>query len=289
MLRKRSLLKTVFLILLTFVAAGLGSAWLIAGKLVQPRLYELHKPDIGLPLTDVQLSSESGSQIAGWHVRAPESKGVVVILHGIRSTRLAMIDRARFLYEAGYSSLMIDFQAHGESPGERITLGYLEKLDAKAAVQFAREQHSEEKIAVIGISLGGASATLASPLNIDAIILESMYPDIRSAVRNRVKPWLGHFGDLPTELMLAQLKPRLGASVEDLQPIRHMTQLNCPVFIIGGEVDYQTPPDETRNLFEAANEPKSLWVVPGAGHVDLRTFAPEQYEAKVLAFLGQHF
>jgi len=45
---------------------------------------------------------------------------------------------------------------------------------------------------------------------------------------------------------------------------------------------------ESQALFDAAAEPKQLWIVPGAGHEDLRAFAPEAYEKKVLAFLAEN-
>jgi alpha/beta superfamily hydrolase len=61
------------------------------------------------------------------------------------------------LYANGFSILMIDFQVHGESPGEHITIGYLEQYDVKAAVGFARKLHPNESVGMLGISLGGAS------------------------------------------------------------------------------------------------------------------------------------
>jgi alpha-beta hydrolase superfamily lysophospholipase len=57
--------------------------------------------------------------------------------HAVRADRRSMLGRAEFLHRAGYSVLLFDAQAHGESPGDRITFGYLEALDAAAAVSFA--------------------------------------------------------------------------------------------------------------------------------------------------------
>ena len=39
-------------------------------------------------------------------------------------------------------------------------------------------------------------------------------------------------------------------------------------------------------MFERAPEPKSLWVVDGAGHVDLQDHAPEQYRRGSVEFLS---
>ena len=72
-------------------------------------------------------------------------------MHGVRADRTSMLDRARVLSRAGYSVLLFDFQAHGESPGHRITLGYLESMDAQASIQYLRERNPDEKIGVIGV------------------------------------------------------------------------------------------------------------------------------------------
>jgi fermentation-respiration switch protein FrsA (DUF1100 family) len=60
------------------------------------------------------------------------------------------------------------------------------------------------------------------------------------------------------------------------------------LLIIGGAADRHTTLAETRMLYEAANEPKQLWIVAGAAHVDLQQFAPAEYQRTVLAFLAQH-
>ena len=59
-------------------------------------------------------------------------------MHGVRSTRVGVTNRVRFLREAGYSVLLFDFQAHGKSGGEHISYGKLESRDAEAAVAFVK-------------------------------------------------------------------------------------------------------------------------------------------------------
>ena len=54
------------------------------------------------------------------------------------------------------------------------------------------------------------------------------------------------------------------------------------------ELDERTPQGETRALFDAAPDPKHLWIVPGATHRDLHRQAGAEYEARVLTFLATH-
>lgn len=277
------LIVTVMLLVL-----GLVMIWVIAGSLVAAHPVKVGDPPADLPATNITLDSRSGHSITGWHIRSVDRRGVIVLLHPYRGSRLSMLNRARLLYTEGYSVIMIDFQSHGESPGNRVTIGYLESHDAKAAIDFAKTVHPNEPIGVIGFSMGGAATLLASPLDMDAVVLESVYPDIATAVRNRVRVKLGAFAALPTQLLLMQMKPRMGISVSEMRPIAHLKNIGCPVFIMSGTDDAHTTANDTKIMFEAAVEPKQLWMVDGAHHEDLQDFAGNEYEQRILQFLRQH-
>ncbi len=271
------------------VSSGIVIAWVLGGHLVAPHRSTVGAPPDEFPAVSVSIPLDSAAHVAGWHMRADRSRGVVVLLHPLRGTRRSMLGRARFLYEAGYSIVMIDLPAHGESPGENITFGHRERDGARAAVEFAKAQHSGEPVAVLGASLGGASALLASPLGVDALILEAVYPRIESAVENRIAMRLGSWpAAVAAPLLLVQLEPRLGISTSDLRPIDAISTVDSPVLLIGGEADLRTPVFETRELFAAAREPKELWLLDDAAHVDFHRAAPEEYERRILGFLQSH-
>jgi fermentation-respiration switch protein FrsA (DUF1100 family) len=142
------------------------------------------------------------------------------------------------------------------------------------------------RVAIIGSSLGGVAALLATPpLKVDALILEEVYPTIETATRNRMENYLGGIGRVLTPALLNQLRWQLGVSASQLRPVDHIGDVQCPVFIISGEKDRNTRPADTRMLFEHAGSPKQLWFVPNAGHVDLYRATAVDYESRVLAFL----
>jgi fermentation-respiration switch protein FrsA (DUF1100 family) len=207
-------------------------------------------------------------------------------MHGVRANRLSEIERARLFREAGYDVLLFDFQAHGESPGEHITFGALESRDADAALRFLRARFPGRPLAAIGTSLGGAALALAPhPLPLDALVLESVYPTIDEAVADRLAIRFGPLGPPLAPLLLLQIEPRLGVPKSALRPIDHLADAGCPLFLLAGTADGHTTPEETKRLYAAAREPKDLWLVPGAGHVDLEAFAPKEYRKRVLGFL----
>jgi uncharacterized protein len=272
---------------LGLIVLGLVGLYRVGWELSRPVPARIGPAPRELQAESVSFHSESGSLIRGWLSRGETNRGVVLLLPGVRANRLAMVDRARVLYAAGYSTLLIDFQATGESPGNAITFGWRERLDVIAAVQTLRRMLPNEPIGIIGASLGGAATLLAVPaVDVKAVILEAVYPSIDVAVENRLRMRFGSLGAALSPLLLVQLRPRLGVWPSDLRPIDRIALLQCPVLIIGGIVDQHTTADDTRRLYAAAREPKELWLLPGAAHVDYLR-ASRDYERRVLAFLDR--
>lgn len=269
--------------------AGLAAAWIAGGSLCAPDNHPIAPAPADLPVENVRFYSSSGATLRGWHLTGEPGCGAVILLHGNRSTRASMIGRARFLWHAGYSVLLFDFQAHGESPGDHLTFGHLESLDARAAVDFLRKCLPGEKIAVLGESLGGAAAILAQPpLRVDALVLESVFPTIEEAVQNRLVESFGRSGKHLAPLLLCQLRPRLGFGPEELHPIDHVGELTVPKLFIAGTADRKTIFRQSIALELAAADPKQFWAVEGAGHENLHLFATDEYEKRILEFLGKH-
>ena len=282
--KKAILFTSVILLLL----GGIVFAWFVGSLLVAP-----HQTTVSLPPTfagtEISFPSASGAQIRGNLLQGQPREGVVILLHGVRGHRGAMADHAAFLHRAGFSVLLFDFQAHGESSGSKITSGYLESMDATAAVKFARDKFPTERIGVLGSSLGGASVILAEPpLKIDAAILELVYTDIDTAVKNRIAIVLGDWARPFSFMLVAQLKPRLGISPAALSPVEKIGHLTCPKLILAGANDRHTTLADTQRLLARAPDPKELWIIQNAAHQNLHAIAGAEYEKKIVAFLQQH-
>ena len=285
--RRRRFLQ-LFAVCVIFTFAFVGVAWWLGGSLVAAAHRRVGPPPTGLNVESVTIASKSNSALAAWYVPAADARATVILLHPIRGDRRVMLARAWLLHDRGYSTLLFDFQAHGESPGDHITVGYLERHDVLAAVEYVRGRHPDHRIGIIGCSLGGAAALLATPPEIDALILESVYPTISEAVHNRVSMRLGPLHHVMAPVLLAQLRPRLGISPSGLRPIECIGNFSCPVLIAVGELDQHTTVAETRRMYDAACEPKQLAIFPHAGHTDLLNHNPSLYEQKIVSFLNAH-
>jgi pimeloyl-ACP methyl ester carboxylesterase len=240
----------------------------------------------------VAFPSRSGSVIRAWLAPGRHGAGAVLLLHGMGGNRASMLARARFLHQAGFTILAPDFQAHGESPGEHITFGELESMDAEAALAFLRESAPGERVGIIGVSMGGAATLVgAKPLAVDALVLESVYPTFHSAVADRLHAWFGPFGflgDAMAPALIQLVAPRIGVDPKRLRPIDAIASIGEPLLLIAGTEDHYTRLDESRALFARAQSPKELWEVLGAGHEDIHDFSPLEYERRVGGFLATH-
>jgi pimeloyl-ACP methyl ester carboxylesterase len=246
----------------------------------------------GLSAQTVDFPSRSGSVIRAWLAPGRVGAGAVLLLHGMGGNRASMLGRARFLHRAGYTVLAPDFQAHGESPGQHITFGELESLDAEAALAFLRAVAPGERVGIIGVSMGGAATLVgAKPLAVDALVLESVYPTFRDAVADRLNTWLGPLGFLGTAMtptLIQLVGPRIGVDPARLRPIDAIGNVGEPLLLIAGTDDHYTRLSESRALYARAQSPKELWEVIGAGHEDLHAYTPVEYERRVGGFLAMH-
>ncbi|MGH7620637.1 MAG: alpha/beta hydrolase [Gemmatimonadaceae bacterium] len=277
----------------------IGAAALLGGALVsaqgcmlaRPALARIAPPPAKLDARNVVFASASGSLIHAWLSRGKPGGGVVLLLHGVDSNRESMLGRAEFLHEEGFTVLAPDFQAHGESPGEHVTFGARESLDAAAAMAYLRQTVPDERVGVIGVSMGGAATLLGpGPLHASAFVLESVYPTIRDAVRDRLSAWfwpLSGVGRLFTSPLIDAVGSEIGVSESELQPISRIGSIRAPLLLISGTADPYTPLAEAESLYARAPAKKSFWAVVGAGHEDLHAFAPHEYERRVGSFLAR--
>jgi fermentation-respiration switch protein FrsA (DUF1100 family) len=116
-----------------------------------------------------------------------------------------------------------------------------------------------------------------------------MYPTIEEAVADRLDAHLFAGAGRVAPALLWQMPWRLGVKLAQLHPIDALRTLRSPLLLTAGAVDRHTTLAETERLYAAATaSDKSLWIVPGAAHVDLHAFAKADYEQRIGAFVQGH-
>jgi fermentation-respiration switch protein FrsA (DUF1100 family) len=198
-----------------------------------------------------------------------------------------MLARARFFHDRGYAVLLYDARGHGESGGELVSFGWFETSDLLGALDWLRGRGFTE-FGCLGVSQGGATTALAATELRDVrwVVLESVFPDLANAVDRRFRRTIGLPGWLAGSVMVPIAEWRLGQRAAAISPRDAVGKLTCPILIMSGDRDEHTRPEDAREVFDHAREPKSFWLVPGAAHVDLYGFAKQDYERKLGEFLA---
>jgi alpha-beta hydrolase superfamily lysophospholipase len=269
--------------------AGLGASWAAGSFMVRGAAGPVTPAPP--PAQDFVLTASDGTRLAATYRPGRGAGGpAVLLLHGVQASRESTAPNAAWLAQQGYATLTIDFRGHGQSELRPRSFGLIEARDAEAAFRWLKARQRGAPVAVIGNSLGGAAALLgeAGPLPADALVLQAVYPDLRSAIRNRIAQRLGRAPAWVLEPLLSfQTRPRLGVCPDRLSPLEAVRRYRAPLLVVGGGADRSTPPVETRALFDAApGHRKALWIVPGIGHGPVGDLRSEEYRRRLLAFLA---
>jgi dipeptidyl aminopeptidase/acylaminoacyl peptidase len=276
--------------------ASAGSSLLAGWLLVRPgrrRDYDCIPRIHYGKLEPLSLLTSDGVRLHAWYLlsRSSQPEDWVLLLHGYRSDRAILYGRARFFARRGYNVLLLHFRGHGGSERSRISYGYHERRDVKAAFDFIRSLRPGQpvRIGIDGVSMGAAAAAYAvghGEIEPEWMILESCYDNIRHALANRVAlrfgnaltPWVAW----PVGLVVEQM---IKLRAQDLDPAKALEKCHCPVLILAGDSERVLRVVEIEYLYGCIAEPKRLVLFPGAGHEDLQSFDPRRYVRAVSAFL----
>ena len=245
--------------------------------------------DLGLSAEEARFQTTDGVQIAAWYIPATNGK-TVILRHGSGETAASVLPHAAVLVRHGFGVLLADARGHGFSAGEAMAFGWYGDRDISAALDYlsTRPEVDIENVAVVGMSMGGEEAigAIGSDHRVSAVIAEGATARVDSdkgwlrevyGARGWIQLKLEWLQYAFTDLLTAAPKPPvLAEAARDSSP--------RPVLLIaGGDM-----PDEVNAAAFIAGEAGahvSTWVVPGAGHTQGLSSAPESWERKVVSFL----
>jgi pimeloyl-ACP methyl ester carboxylesterase len=240
------------------------------------------------------LTSFDGTRLAGWYIPAgngsPPTGPTVVVAHGWGTNKSTMLDRAAVLHDA-YNLLLLDFRNHGQSQAAPTTQGVREASDLRAFIDWLEARKAPDRIAILGLSMGGASALneAAGDERIDALIVESTHATLANAAQARLDR-SGYPLSMPGSwaILLGTLV-RTGEDVSAADPVQAIARLDeRPVLLIGGGQDGSIGPDDANDLLAAAVEagsPAELQICEAAGHGEAHETCADAWPGWVLGFL----
>jgi len=234
-----------------------------------------------IPYQSLDLVTEDGIRLSAWYT--PPQNGVVILLaHGYGDNRPEWVHE--LLAKKGYGILAWDARAHGESGGEISTVGYLEVLDVKAALDYVMRQPDVNHIGAWGGSMGAATLILATARfpQIEALFVDSSFSSLNEEFNFLVPyPVIN-----PLVKVIAQVET--GIDLNKVSPVDVIGAISPrPVFIVQGGGDTVAPPDSGEKLFNAAHEPRFLWVDEKAPHLAIYVDNPRRYQRRLLDFFDE--
>jgi pimeloyl-ACP methyl ester carboxylesterase len=223
------------------------------------------------------LRTSDGERLAAVHVEGPDpSRGIVVVIaHGFTLSIARPSVRAIVAALAEHAGVIaFDFRGHGRSTG-RSTLGHHEILDLEAAVVAARRL-GYSQVVTCGWSMGGSVVMRHAALHggVDAVISVSavsrwFYKDTKPmqrvhwAIETRLGRLIAKLG------LRTRIHPEGWSRGIPESPVEVVPRISpTPFLIIHGDQDHYFPVEHPHALYDAAREPKELWLIEGMGHAE---------------------
>jgi dipeptidyl aminopeptidase/acylaminoacyl peptidase len=252
---------------------------------VRPRRFRngIGPANFGLKYEEVTFKTEDGITLKGWFIPCEGKKATVIVCHGYPFDKGNILPSSLFLHRE-YNLFLFDFRAMGESEGKYTTVGYHERKDLLAAVDYLKSRGIEE-MGALGFSLGGAVILMANSPDIKAVVSDSSYATLDLMIHSLFRHY--HFLRYPfvfTVKLLSRMVLKFDTS--SVSPVDTIKEVKSPVFLIHGERDSQIPVKNAYLLHKAASK-SELWIVPGADHGEAQTLEPMEYEKRILEFFKE--
>jgi hypothetical protein len=126
--------------------------------------------------------------------------------------------------------------------------------DGAAALDFlTREGIAPDRLVLYGESLGsGVAVALAARHKVGALILEAPFTSVAEVAQY-------HYSFIPAAALVR----------DRFDSLTRIGAVKAPILVLHGERDRIVPVRFGRALFDAARQPKELWLAREAGHEDL--------------------
>lgn len=272
----------------------LGLPWMLSILVTKAgtRPDERNRPDtpatLGATFEDVTFPTLDGNTVSGWWLEGSERRTTIVMTHGLFRSRWEILQRAVDFWKKGYAVLVYDLRRHGRSGGEFVTLGFDERHDVEAALEYSRSRAPENRSVLFGVSMGGAATLMAAAetSGIAAVVADSSFLSLEHTVNHHLT--LAGIPSLPFAPMLTWMTAlRLGYRPGQFDVRDAVSRTSVPILFVGGTEDKRMPIDTVlRPLAAASSNPVSTtFIVEGAGHGHAYPTAPETYVTTVDDFL----
>ena len=245
---------------------------------------------------DITLTSSDGVKVSGWWIPAANPRGTVVLVHGLNRTRIEMAKKVDPLHSWGFNCILIDLRHHGNSGSHPTTFGLTERLDVRAAVDFALSR-SPAPVVLWGVSLGGASVTLeaADDPRVAGLITDSSYDTLPNTTRHHIRlfrHFTWYFTLIPqwptSSIVLFWMKRLGGFDPAQVDVVAAAARMNGrPSLFVANRGDQRIPFEIAAEMNRLAGPRSHLILTESKSHGGAWRDARGPYEAAVKQLLDE--
>ena len=248
---------------------------------------------LGSAAQDLWLESDDGLDLHALYAPVEGSHSYVILCHGYGNQAAGMQEYGQHFYEQGYSVLMPNARASGDSEGAYMGMGWPERRDIVKWANTLVKSDPQAKIALFGVSMGAATVMMVSgeadlPANVKCVVEDCGYTSVWDEFTAQLKELYG-IPPVPV-LSAASLVTRLRAGyfLGEASALAQVKKSATPTLFIHGDKDTFVPFSMLDELYNAASCEKEKLVVEGAEHAKSREVDPELYWGTVDAFLNRY-
>ncbi len=224
-----------------------------------------------IPMETVTVTASDGIELVG-HWYCPENpQRIIIAMHGWRSGWSQDFGSiSPFWHKNNCAVLYAEQRAQGESGGDYIGFGLLERYDCEKWVNWVNDKALNLPIYLCGISMGATTVLMTAggelPESVRGIIADcgftSPHAIWRHVAENNLKIPYGLYSAAANDLCLRKIE----VSADSYSTTEALAENTVPVLFIHGTDDRFVPIQMTYENYKACAAPKRLFIVPGAEH-----------------------
>lgn len=219
------------------------------------------------------IKSKDGHTLKAVYLPAPgNSNKTAFCIHGIQSTGLReFATAARYFYDNGINSFIIDQRACGKSGGKYVTYGAKESEDCKLWLDFFTKHFGPDmRVFVYGVSMGSSTTLLLNnyelPSNIEYMVADCGYASVKDQIKNTFKSV-----HLPSGICYFLYKTACKChriyNPDKVDILGAVRKCRLPILFVHGAIDDVVPIENAYLLYENCNSTdKKLLVPDNVGH-----------------------
>ena len=243
--------------------------------------------------SDQWIMSEDGLRLHATWFPKDDCKKVVICLHGYTSQGMSdYIGLSGYYLNKGYSMLLPDLRAHGESEGTYIGFGCLDRKDTLKWIQWVIRKCGEDvKILLHGTSMGGATVLMTSsmdlPTQVKGIVSDCAFTSPKE-VFTHVLHSMYHLPAFPLMQIADLMNQKLsGYGLDECNAAREVQHAKVPILFIHGSGDTFVPCKMCDKIYENCTSKKKKLIIEGAAHAESYYKDPASYENALNEFTGE--